>query len=74
LASATTKSSRSTLGDLGDRSGASRNKFAEFSPSVTLLNHLATEASSDDWHLTTARTLATAIGLGKGTDKHSPLI
>ena len=42
--------------------------------STCLLNHLATHASNDDWHLTPARTLATAIGLGKGAGKHSPLI
>ena len=38
------------------------------------LNHLATQTSNYDWHLTPARNLATAIGLGKGTGKHSPLI
>ena|GEM_PF-3591635 len=42
--------------------------------STCLLNHLATQGTNDDWHLTPTRTLATAIGLGKGTGKYSPLI
>lgn len=45
-------------------------------PTATvLLDHLAThDDATSDWHVTPVGELATTLGLGKGTGRHSPLI